>query len=72
MNPIFSGMAQGMMQKAQQLAGSFQNPQQLVQRFFPDAPAQVTNNPEQLLNWMKQTGKVNDQQIQMVRSMIGR
>lgn len=72
MNPIFNGMMQGVMQKAQQLAGAFQNPQQLVQRFFPDAPAQVANNPEQLLNWMKQTGKVNDQQIQMVRSMIGK
>lgn len=72
MNPIFNGMMQGVMQKAQQLAGTLQNPQQLVQRFFPDAPAQVTNNPEQLLNWMKQTGRVNDQQIQMVRSMIGK
>lgn len=72
MNPIFNGMMQGVMQKAQQLAGTLQNPQQLVQRFFPDAPAQVANNPEQLLNWMKQTGRVNDQQIQMVRSMIGK
>lgn len=72
MNPIFNGMMQSVMQKAQQLAGTLQNPQQLVQRFFPDAPAQVANNPEQLLNWMKQTGRVNDQQIQMVRSMIGK
>ena len=72
MNPIFNGMMQSVMQKAQHLAGTLQNPQQLVQRFFPDAPAQVANNPEQLLNWMKQTGKVNDQQIQMVRSMIGK
>ena len=72
MNPIFNSMMQGVMQKAQQLAGTFQNPQQLVQRFFPDAPAQVANNPEQLLNWMKQTGRVNDQQIQMGRSMIGK
>ena len=72
MNPIFNGMMQGVMQKAQQLAGTLQNPQQLVQRFFPDAPVQVANNPEQLLNWMKQTGRVNDQQIQMVRSMIGK
>lgn len=72
MNPIFNGMMQGVIQKAQQLAGTLQNPQQLVQRFFPDAPAQVANNPEQLLNWMKQTGRVNDQQIQMVRSMIGK
>lgn len=72
MNPIFNGMMQGVMQKAQQLAGTLQNPQQLVQRFFPEAPAQVANNPEQLLNWMKQTGRVNDQQIQMVRNMIGK
>ena len=72
MNPIFNGMMQSVMQRAQQLAGTMQNPQQLVQRFFPDAPAQVASDPGQLLNWMKQTGKVNDQQIQMVRNMIGK
>ena len=60
------------MSRAQQLAGMFQNPQQMVRQFFPDAPANVAGDPEQLLNWMQQTGKVNPQMVQMARQMAGR
>lgn len=67
-----SAMPDGIMRQAQQLAGMFQNPQQMVQRFFPDAPANVQGNPDQLLQWMQQTGRVNPQMVQMVRSMVGR
>lgn len=62
----------GIFGRMQQLAGMLQNPQQLVQRYFPDAPADVAGNPEQLLQWMQQTGKVNPQMVQMARQMIGR
>lgn len=66
------GVLQNAMARAQQLAGSFQNPQQLVQQYFPDAPANVQGDPEQLLQWMQQTGRVNPQMVQMVRQMVGR
>ena len=62
----------GIFGRMQQLAGMLQNPQQLVQKYFPDAPAEVSGNPEQLLQWMQQTGKVNPQMVQMARQMIGR
>lgn len=62
----------GVLQRAQQLAGSFRNPQQMVSQFFPDAPAEVSGNPEQLLGWLQQTGKVNPQMVQMARMMTGR
>lgn len=62
---------QGLMGRVQQMAGMFQSPQQMVQRCFPDAPAEVQGDPEQLLNWMQQTGKVNPQMVQMARSMMG-
>ena len=65
------GMLQGAIQRAQQLAQQFQNPQQAVQQFFPDAPAAVQNDPDQLLAWMQQTGKVNPQMVQMARQMMG-
>ena len=65
------GAMQGIMQRAQQLASSFQNPQQLVQRYFPDAPAEVSGNPEQLIGWLQQTGRVNPQMVQMARSIMG-
>lgn len=62
----------GIFGRMQQLAGMLQNPQQLVQKYFPDAPAEVSSNPEQLLQWMQQTGKVNPQMVQMARQMMGR
>ena len=65
------GMLQSAIQRAQQMAQQFQNPQQMVQQFFPDAPAEVQGDPNQLLAWMQQTGKVNPQMVQMARSMMG-
>ena len=65
------GALQGVMQRAQQMAQSFQNPQQMVQQFFPDAPAEVQGDPNQLLGWLQQTGKVNPQMVQMARQMMG-
>ena len=62
----------GIFGRVQQLASMFQNPQQLVARYFPDAPAEVQGNPEQLLGWLQQTGRVNPQTVQMARQMLGR
>ena len=63
---------QNVLQRAMQLAQSFRNPQQLVQQFFPDAPAGVGSDPEQLIGWLQQTGRVNPQLVQMARQMTGR
>lgn len=62
----------GIFAQAQQLANMMQNPQQLVRKFFPDAPAEVAGNPDQLVDWMQQTGRVNPQMVQMARQMLGR
>ena len=59
------------MQMVQRLAQQFQNPQMLVDRFFPNAPAEVRNDPEQLVGWMQQSGMVTPHMIQMARSMMG-
>jgi len=64
------GAMQGVIQRAQQLAQSFPNPQQMVQQYFPDAPAEAQSDPGQLLSWMQQTGKVSPQMVQMARSMM--
>lgn len=68
---MMGGGMPGIFGQMQQLAQQFQNPQNLVQRFFPDAPAEVSGDPGQLLQWMQQTGKVNPQMIQMARNMMG-
>lgn len=70
MNPLFQ--IQNAMQQVQQLAQQFQNPQMMVQKIFPNAPAEVRNDPGQLLNWLQQTGRVNPQLVQMARQMCGR
>lgn len=66
------GAFNGVFQRAQQLAQSFRNPQALVQNFFPDAPQEISGDPDRLLTWMQQTGKVNPQLVQMARQMMGR
>ena len=66
-----AGGMNGIFGQMQQLAAQFQNPQQLVSRFFPDAPAEVSQDPEQLVNWLQQSGRVSPQMVQMARSMMG-
>lgn len=67
-----TGAFPGLLGRVQQMASMLQNPQQLVQRYFPDAPAEVQGDPEQLIGWLQQTGRVNPQAVQMARSMMGR
>lgn len=72
MNAGLFGANNGVFQRVQQLAQMMQNPQRLVQQYFPDAPAEVSSDPEQLIGWLQQTGRVNPQAIQMARQMMGR
>ena len=65
------GALQGVMQRARQLAGMFQNPQQMVQQYFPNAPEEVRNDPDALVNWMQQSGMVDPQMVAMARQMMG-
>ena len=69
MNPLFM---QKVMAQAGQMMQSFQNPQQLIQRVLPDIPEGIRNDPNQIISWLQQTGKVTEQQIRMARSMMGR
>lgn len=66
------GALQGVMQRAQQMAQQLGNPEQLVNRFFPNAPMEVRNDPDALVNWLQQSGQVNPQMVQMARQMMGR
>ena len=66
------GAMQALIQRAQQMANSFRNPQQMVQQYFPDAPAEIAGDPEQLVGWLQQTGRVTPQMVQMARQMMGR
>ena len=63
---------QNVIQKAQQMMQSFQNPQQLLQRFMPGIPEGIRNDPNQIISWLQQNGKITDQQIRMAQKMMGR
>lgn len=69
MNPIFS---QNILARAQQMMQQMQNPQQMIQQFLPGVPAEIRNDPNQIINWLQQNGRITPQQIQMAQQMMGR
>ena len=69
MNPMFM---QNVMARANQMMQQLQNPQQLIQQIMPGVPAEIRNDPNKIIDWMQQTGKITPQQIQMAQQMMGR
>lgn len=69
MNPMYM---QNIMNKASQMMQQFQNPQQLLQQVLPGVPEGIRNDPNQIISWLQQNGKISEQQIQMARQMMGR
>ena len=69
MNPMYM---QNIMNQASQMMQQFQNPQQLLQRVLPGVPEGIRNDPNQIISWLQQNGKISEQQIQMARQMMGR
>lgn len=58
------------MQQAQQLQGLLQNPQEIVRRFYPDVPAEMQNDPDKILNYMIDSGRISKQQVDALRQQI--
>lgn len=69
MNPLFM---QRVMNQASQMMQQFQNPQQLISRMMPGIPEGIRNDPNQIISWMQQTGKITPEQIRMAKQMMGR
>ncbi len=63
---------QKIMAQASQMMQQFQNPQQLISQMFPGMPAGIRNDPNQIISWLQQNGKISEQQIRMARQMMGR
>lgn len=51
-------------QKANALMQAMQNPAAFVKQAFPDIPAEIQNNPNQILQYLQQTRHISNQQIQ--------
>ena len=62
---------QNAIERAKQIASSMRNPQAFVNQYIPGVPANIANDPGQIMNWLQQTGRVSPQQIQMVNQLAG-
>lgn len=54
-----------------QMMANMMNPQQILNRFLQKVPAEIRNNPDQVLSWMRQNGMVSEEQIRQARQMMG-
>lgn len=61
-----------MMQQMQMIYQAMQNPQQFVQRAFPDIPQNIAQNPNQILQYLQQTRGISNAQIQGLMNQFPR
>ena len=47
-----------------------QNPQQAVAQAFPDLPQDIQGNPNQIMAWLQQNGRINPQLIQTANNIM--
>lgn len=78
MNPLYNMIMSGQMgqsqavspqamnpaQKMQYIMQAMTNPAAFVKQHFPDIPAQIQNNPTQILQYLQQTRHISNDQIQ--------
>ena len=69
-----SGVAQAAnpVQKMNYILQALRNPAAFVKQAIPDLPDNISNDPNQILQYLKQTRGVTDQQIQRVAGQISK
>lgn len=68
MNPIYA-MMMGQ-QKMQQVMQVMQNPIAFLKQRFPDIPANIQNDPNQILQYLQQTRGITNDQVQQTMNSI--
>lgn len=58
--------------KAAQVMQAMRNPMGVIMQAFPDIPSYMQNNPGQMLQYLKQTRNISDEQIQNIMNQIPR
>lgn len=73
MNPLFNQMtgANSILDRARSIMASMQNPAQLLQQYLPGVPQEIANDPNQIINWLQQTGRITPDQIQTASRLMG-
>ena len=62
---------QNAMNQAAQIMRSIQNPQQFALNCFGNIPPEIQNDPDQILNYLKQNNRLTPQQLQLL-SMLNK
>ena len=47
-----------------------QNPQQAVANAFPDMPKEISGDPNQIMGWLRQNGRINPNAMNMSRQLM--
>lgn len=58
--------------RANAIYQAMMNPAAFVRQAVPDLPPQIANDPNQILQYLQQTGRVTQEQIQQVANSIPR
>ena len=69
MNTIPSGPMNGLQSVIDRARSMMQNPMQAVRHMIPGLPADMANDPNAILNWLQQTGRVSPQQMQTAQQI---
>lgn len=80
MNELYNFMMQNPMNRPavapqnrmNQVMQAMRNPVQVVMQAFPDIPAYMQNNPDQILQYLQQTRNISNEQIQGIMNQIPR
>ena len=69
-NNVPSGPQNGLQGVVDKARSMMQNPMQAVRQMIPGLPAEIANDPNQLINWLQQTGRISPQQIQSAQQLM--
>ncbi len=69
MNNVPSAPGNGLQGLLERAKSMMQNPQQALRQFLPGLPEQIANDPNQIINWLQQTGRISPQQIQTAQQL---
>lgn len=84
MNPLYNALMQNPanrpavntganpMQRMGQVMQAMRNPVSVVMQSFPDIPAYMQNDPNQILQYLQQTRHISNEQIQNVINQLPR
>lgn len=57
---------QGVVERARSM---MQNPMNAVRQMIPGLPENIANDPNQIITWLQQTGRVNPQMMQTAQQL---